>query len=130
MDSVQLSDIGSVESCQAVDSDALIFGDDDKLTIILRELEAAHDVTNVDLVPEHNRVGTIDHDIVTVFAHDSKEGLHNDVIILNTQFLTLVIELLPTHVRDRLSCVSAHAIQISNLNVALEGIRPLTSDRL
>ena len=56
MNSVDLADVGSLEGCKAVEPDPLVLRHHNELTIVLGELEAANDLSNVDLVFEDDGV--------------------------------------------------------------------------
>ena len=56
MNSVDLTDIGSLESCKAVEPNSLVLRHHNKLTIILGELEASYNLSNVDLVFKYDGV--------------------------------------------------------------------------
>ena len=73
MNCAQLSEVGTLEGCQTVDSDALVFGHHDDFSIALRELEAANDVPNDNLVLQNDRIRAINHDTRAVLAHDSEQ---------------------------------------------------------
>lgn len=53
---MDLTDVGSLEGCKAVEPDPLVLRHHNKLTIILGELEAANDLSNIDLVLEDDGV--------------------------------------------------------------------------
>ena len=73
MHCVKLAKVDTLERGKTVDSDALVFCDNDHLPVILGELEAANDAAHVDLVLEDDGVGAVDHDVVAVLAHDTEE---------------------------------------------------------
>ena len=50
VNSVELSEVCSIESSQTVDSDTLVLCHHDQLTIVLRELETTDDMTNLNLM--------------------------------------------------------------------------------
>ena len=75
MHSVKLTKVYALKRGKAVDSDALIFRNNDHLPVVLCELETADDAAYVDLVLEDDRVGAVDHDVVAILAHDTKERL-------------------------------------------------------
>ena len=72
MHCIQISEMHAFEAGKTVHSDTLVFCDDDDLAIVLSELEAANDCTNRDLMLKDNGVGAVDHQVVSVFAHDSE----------------------------------------------------------
>ena len=51
---VKLAEVRSVKDGQTVDPYLLVLGDDNQLAIVPRELEAAHYLPHVDLMPEHH----------------------------------------------------------------------------
>ena len=83
VDSVQFTKVSSFESCKTVNSDALVLCHNDNLAVVLRELETADNVTDLDLMLKNNRLGAVDHQIVSIFSHNSEEGVHNN------EFLTI-----------------------------------------
>ena len=56
MNSVDLTDVGSLEGCKAVEPNSLVLRHHNKLTVILGELEAANNLSDVDLVFEDDGV--------------------------------------------------------------------------
>ena len=72
MNSMDLTNVGSLEGCKAVEPNSLVLRHYNKLTIILCELEAAHNLSNIDLVFEDDGVWAVDHNVVAVFAHDTE----------------------------------------------------------
>jgi hypothetical protein len=94
MNSVQLTQVSSIKSRQAVDSNTLVFGDNNDLTIVLCELETADNRPDIDLVFQDDRVRAVNHQIVAIFSHDSEHGVYNDGIISDAQVLTLILLLI------------------------------------
>ena len=56
VNSVDLTDVGPLEGCQAVEPNSLVLRHHNELTVILGELEAAYNLSNVDLVFEDDGV--------------------------------------------------------------------------
>ena len=56
MNSMDLTNVGSLEGCKAVEPDSLVLSHHNKLAVILGELEAANNLSNVDLVFEDDGV--------------------------------------------------------------------------
>ena len=56
VNSVDLTDVGSLEGCQTVEPYSLVLRHHNELTVILGELEAAYNLSNVDLVFEDDGV--------------------------------------------------------------------------
>ena len=90
VDWLKLTDKGCFEGVKTVDSDALIFGDDDQLSIILSELETTNDVADVDLVLQGDHVGAVDHDIVTAFTDYAEQRIDCEVLHIVLSSLNLI----------------------------------------
>ena len=69
MDSLKLSKICSFKWCKTVDSDTLVFSNNDDLFVILSELETSDNSPNSYFVPENNRIRTVDHETVAIFSN-------------------------------------------------------------
>lgn len=125
MDSVELAKVGSLESGQTVDPDALIGSNHDDLTVVLGELEAADDGSNIDLVLQNDRVSAVDHDVVAIFTHDGKHGLDNDGLFLDRKtILTHLLLILLARV-----LLATHLVQVLQVDVPVENVLLATNDR-
>ena len=51
---MKLSEVCTVKHSETIDSNFLIFGHDDQLAIVSCELETSHNLSNIDLVFEHD----------------------------------------------------------------------------
>lgn len=82
MNCLNLADVLTLESCNSVYPHTLVLGYDDDLTVVLRELEASNDTADIDLVLQDDAIGAVDHDVVAMLAHNSKQALCNEELFL------------------------------------------------
>lgn len=91
MHGMQLTKVRSFESCEAINSDALIFSHDNYLSVVFGKLEGTNHVANVYLMLENDGIGAVDHQVIAVFTHNSEKGLHDNEIFVDAQVLALIL---------------------------------------